>query len=199
MRYIQKHTFKDIQDIIDFIQLECSPYFSQTDQQLYRGMETREDVVVYYQRADRKPVDTPPELHKVMDERFRQLFGHPYRSNALFTTGHVGFAAEYGPDGKPSIVILIGKFTFCWSQDIDDLYNIIPKMVNYDDPDIVKKVTKRVVDEGNYVTTNLDTAISSEHEIMINCPNGFVVLNDEIVNYFSNGKATVEQVWKELI
>jgi hypothetical protein len=193
-----EHQFKGIDDLIEFIQLKCSPYFTQTNKPLFRGMDIKKDLVIYKQRADRKPTSMPLGLHNALDEEFKKRFGHPYRSNAFFATGDRSFAGEYVEHLDPSIIIPIGNFSFCWSPEIDDLYNHIGQH-DYDKPDFAKMYASETIDEGNYTDKNLDAAIESGNEIMVNGPNGFVVLDELNVAYYSAGKYTLTEVWKELI
>lgn len=70
-------------------------------------------------RTERSPKDTSYEWHNAFDEVFYKKFGWRPRSEGLFVAGGRSTAVSYG---APCFVFPVGRYSFLWSQKINDLY-----------------------------------------------------------------------------
>ncbi len=178
---------------------DCQPFLKEIDYRgrdangldnnlyLYRGMNGEAvgsypflKNEVYH---DRKPRDMPIEYHKALDSYLYKKFGIKFRSNAIFVTGELGRAQSYG---TVHMIFPIGEFKFIWEENIGDIWedmvfskhflDVYPKYVppsGSEDPvDIFSHMLKI---EDYYKDTDLETAILSGNEIMINCKNYYAV------------------------
>ena len=137
-------------------------------------------------RKDRKPMSTTLGVHKIIDNWFEEEMGMKARSEAMFCYGESGrmHAAGYARLW-PSVVFPIGKFVYCWSPKVKDLYDIIvntfedgndlrARFVGSDGKPDVEAIANEMNDLG-YTINNFDKAVSASCEIMIECEEYFVV------------------------
>lgn len=80
------------------------------------NLETKVDVVDV--RKDRKPRDTPQDVHDILDKWFTTKFNWPARSSGLFVTTSHDFASEYG---SPCIIFPYGEVKGVTSKHSKDL------------------------------------------------------------------------------
>lgn len=111
----------DLDELYGFIQDNCQPYLKANPDwkthKLYRGVMDQEDIFVRNIRVDRKPKDTPIEMHNLAD-RYLQVSGlKATRSNSIFCTG----GKEVYDYGLPYVIFPIGDFDFTWNPYIRDL------------------------------------------------------------------------------
>lgn len=119
-------------ELATLIREKCQPWIAQvkghTDGKymLYRGTRNGPDSWgVIPVRTDRKPKDSAPEYHALLDQMFAELGFKARRSNSVFTTsgtymGTGNVAAD--AYGIIYIVIPIGEFAFTWSDEYNDAY-----------------------------------------------------------------------------
>jgi len=209
IHYLKEYSHKMVSDDFDEgienvkknIHVECKPFLrASKGYSLYRGMYHKGAFGKFKIRKDRKPLDTPADVHKEFDKIFTKNFGWPARSSGLLTTGDKTVANTYGQNYQ---VFPIGKFRFLWSDNVHDLYgryvefmtqqglsyagggdwkyfkDVNLKLVKSDDiylskEELVKHqkvVFKKLSDliKKEYSNKNLDKAIESRNEIMIDC------------------------------
>lgn len=201
MRLIQYLNENEIDDIKKKIHKECKPFLNTSKgYSLWRGMRNKERIGKFKVRKDRKPLDTPADVHKEFDSIFKKHFGWHARSSGLLTSGDKAVAGSYGTLYQ---VFPIGKFRFLWSKSVHDLYGMYVefmtkqglmyagggdwkffkgvnlKLVKSDNMYLGKKelavyqnkVFKQLDDliKKEYNDKNLDKAINSRNEIMIDC------------------------------
>lgn len=119
------HENKSTDRVIDFIRKNCQPFLAANKssllngQYLYTGTK-RWDSRVFKSPVptNRKPRDTSILIHNLFDHYFKQHFGIPYRSNALFTTTQSSVAEQYG---NVYAVFPIGNYKILTSPIIEDL------------------------------------------------------------------------------
>lgn len=118
----------------EMIVRECSYYLKEVDfscdpdnmSALFRGISGKlwspgdAMIVKHRARADREPMSTPSRVHAVLDAFFEDSFGFPYRGKGTFAVGYPGVASGYG---QVNLIFPIGKFSYVWSQDIEDAFN----------------------------------------------------------------------------
>lgn len=179
---------------------ECQPFLKEIDyrsygedgrdenQYLYRGMAVPSTNSLTFLKCDvlenRKPRDMPLNYHLALDEYLYKKFGIKYRSNAIFATGKLGRAADYG---KVYMIFPIGEFKFIWDSNIGDIWeNLVhPKLhltsghSKYHPPswseDPIDIFSHMLKVEDYYKDADLKGAISSGNEIMISCKNYYAV------------------------
>lgn len=71
---------------------------------------------------NRRPLTTPPPIHRVADEYMQKQFGVPFRSQSIFVTPDSGIAEEYGRG--TFLIFPIGVFKYCWSPVVEDFYYV---------------------------------------------------------------------------
>lgn len=71
-------------------------------------------------RKDRKPKDTPGQLHEAFDQAFKNIYGWKARSQALFCTANRKIAKDYGKNVY--LIFPIGNYEYLYSRQITDLY-----------------------------------------------------------------------------
>lgn len=182
----------DVEQYAQKIAQDCKPYLHLRTYEhtpLHRRIKNTTDNFVYKQvRKDRKPTDTEPLYHQMLDNWFYKQFGHRFRSNAMFAQGDPYIIVE----GTHFWVFPIGDFTFCWSTQISDLFEqhggILDDIFDatgytrdqwFDAlnsvntaqqlPSHIKKATDEVMKQYDYKTTSWNQALQSGHEIMIAC------------------------------
>jgi hypothetical protein len=193
------------------IHKECKPFLrASKGYSLWRGMWNKGDKIGKYKvRKDRKPLDTPADVHKELDIIFKRHFGWPARSSGLLTTGDEKVAATYGYSYQ---IFPIGKFRFIWSEGVHDLYGKYVEFMTkaglvysgggkwqktdeWKNPSHVMKPSDLYLSDKKlqeyqvrvfaqldtlikkeYSDKNLDKAINSANEIMIDCKEYYALI-----------------------
>lgn len=135
-------------------------------------------------RKARRPMDTAPAVSKLIDDWFEDNTGIRARSEALFCFGEAGRqgANQYG---DPVVVLPIGKFSYTWSPEVEDLYDVIRDEFQHNN-----KLRDRFIgDDGKpdleaidmkmkslkYTMNRFSEAVKSTCEIMIDCEEYYVI------------------------
>lgn len=169
------------------LERDCAPFLKESKQNglIYRGIKglnpedadnvAREansvpvDDLLYWTktvRTDRKPKDTHPSMHAMINDWFKKKFGFGARSETMFCLGEKGIKnlRQYG---TPCIVFPIGEFQYVWSPTVTDLYNEVGKLILLqDEGELID-----YLDECNYIDHELNVAVRRNNgpEIMIKC------------------------------
>lgn len=124
----------------DILREECQPFlelYKNTHIELWRGVtqqfidkhSTEIGKLAYkVKHKNRKPVDTPIELHDRLNSEFIKKFGWPVR-DGVFCLPDSGIAQSYAQeasfknDSRSEVFLLIpvGDFRYCWSPKYKDL------------------------------------------------------------------------------
>jgi hypothetical protein len=157
---------------------------------LIRGMRPTSLYGIRSARSQRTPKDTWPEIHQIIDDWFFQKFGYRYRSNAIFAVSNVHTAESYG---HPCLIFPRGHFRFCYSPDVEDLWDGVKMTLHKNFKSTVQKLATIESDEhfeqavnqiisklegAGYTETNLREAIGyvyGSSEIMIGCKDYYYV------------------------
>lgn len=145
--------------------------------------------------GDRRPSDTPLEVHNLLNQWFTDNFGKPWR-NGVFVTANQDVAGGYGKYGA---FYPIGNYEYLFSPVIGDLYGYLDKNSDFElfaDGDIV---TKKEDDElvvmihtDDYKRNeDLDEAEAVEHEISFWCNEYYLLkplVHKKFVEYITNRK-----------
>lgn len=191
----------DAQDIEDFLSANCQPLLNElnatplkllTDLQLYRGLSVtgsnkvtlkingiKQACFIKSVRKDRRALDTPSEISRVLDDAFEEHFKWRPRSQGLFAFGRRG-REEANEYGKLCNVFPMGKFRYLWSPAVPDLYNMtkgklvkneIPykkEKLSQDELGDIYEIMEKIVFQ--YKSTDLRAAITGPvREIMFDC------------------------------
>lgn len=184
----------EIKKVASFIKENCQPFLKQWNQKfLYRGMRNyiKPPYEIYEVRKNRKPRDTPPIIHKTLDDHFLKKYGHKYRSNSLFAAGSSSTVMQFG---TPHRIFPIGNFDFIWHPDVYDLLDYIHdeakrkfddyndagniRLLVRDNPERAKEITNEIISNIQFIKNKrLADAIELDNEIMINCDQYVVLAN----------------------
>jgi hypothetical protein len=172
----------DLSNIISILKKDCAPFIEVLKKNhgkpLFRGSDSGKpdngQIKLISPRVNRKPKDTPNDIHNFMNRQFEAKFGFPYR-DGIFVTGVQRTAAFYG---SVCVVFPIGELKYIWSDLVDDLLYVIERIYShedFDDTDTVNQnpqLAQEFIDlVDSYKSDNLDRAISTGHEIILanNC------------------------------
>ena len=202
-------------EITDFVLDHARPLISEYDCEpselikeckLYRGMEPDNARRVQLShngklfgghikqvRTDRQPLDTHPDLHRVLDDFFEHNYGWRARSSGLFIMGKSGrpFLEDYGDIHR---VFPMGKFKFLWSPSVHDLTHTVHALLVKHKLPIKRNTISYTEDEllefvdlisqeltGVYEDSDLHAAQSgAPREIMIKCTE-YLAVRDAIM------------------
>jgi len=131
----------------------------------FRGFSLKEPPqtpVLFRTRKDRRPRDLHVDLHQQADEWFKNKFGVPYRSQAVFVTSSRFVAENYAADkGFVARIIPIGNYRFCWSPKNSDLLFLQTSLGNL--------TVEDYLNGSNYQESDLLLAHQTAHEVMLYC------------------------------
>ena len=176
------------------IAAECQPYLNQISHEtrLWRGLSSTRGVPAKLKcPVNRVPQSTVEYVHAMIDDWFLEKTGISYRSNAVFATGNIAMAAQFG---ATYAIFPTGDFNFCWSPLVIDMtydlvkprshrFSDLSEMPEEDDNESIDEVHEVVLgslDAAQYRQNNLSTAIKSGHEIMIHCSTYYAVPKDNV-------------------
>lgn len=169
--------------LADLLERRCRSFLNRSGQNglLYRGVNSfgnAEKLVVEQEpgqnrwayimsvRKNRRPMTMDPKLSKVIDHWFEDRFGIRARSQALFCYGEGGAAAAEAYGHHKCVVFPIGSFTYVWSPGVDDLYyEVQADLKGVVDPTEIDRYLSQL----GYTINDLDKAVMSDSEIMVDC------------------------------
>jgi hypothetical protein len=133
-------------------------------------------------RKDRKPLDTHPEISKIIDDVFEKMFGWRPRSQGLFVFGKLkrAYAREFGTLCQ---IFPMGEFNYIHSNKVNDLTEtidgllknhgipLIHKRDNYNDSYLakIKQMLEDEIPKMGYSDDHLYEALDDKGEIIIDC------------------------------
>lgn len=119
--YINEVTLEDI-DLSQFKE-ECYTALQDTKKNaytfLYSGRRSSDTIIRKEVRKNRRPMDTPDEIHDLLNDEFKNKFGVKARSQSIFAVpeGDVTFY------GEPFFLFPVGKkYMYIWSEHVKDLF-----------------------------------------------------------------------------
>jgi len=149
------------------IQAECKPFLKDirgAAGSIFRDDTKNRNKPIWKKvtRTDRKPLDTPAELHDLVDNWFLKEFGWKARSNALFCWP-LKFNSNFVPNKW--LVFPAGNYKFIWSNEVDDLWTYLGGYSNlemvFDNFISYYSIT--------YTDKNIKKSMLYENEVMVNC------------------------------
>jgi hypothetical protein len=101
------------------IKKECSQFIKEFDYLLFRGVILQSPLFrKYVPRTDRRPLDTPKEIHDILDAAFQKKFGWKVRSEGVFTTPSFTLSSVYGDS---VIFFPIDGYKYVFSKTVSDV------------------------------------------------------------------------------
>jgi len=183
--------------VISLITTHCQPYLQKVGgvrnalvrHPLFRGMkiDIKDNASLINVNQNRSPLDTPLNIHNAIDAWFQKKTGIKFRSSSVFCTGSWGTASAYG--FNTFVVIPAGKYDYCWSPIIEDMFEDLGHYVwkldkiagrdkdlttayLEDHPDKLEAFLQK----GKFkLNKGLEEAIHSQHEVMIHCQQAVIV------------------------
>lgn len=119
---------KSVDEIYEILSKDCKPFINDFLKRkktfLWRGTNKRIDSIQKITpRKDRKPRDMPKELHKFLDNVFKDNFGWYVRSEGVFVASDRYFAEDFSDTGGDAYLFFpIGRYDYIWSPVIKDIY-----------------------------------------------------------------------------
>lgn len=91
--------------------------YDKINQYLYHGYASSEPFLVRIPKENRKPKDTPGDIHDFINEIFQEIGFEVNRKNSLFFTGNQAEARKYG---NVYVAFPTDDFKYLWSPKIRD-------------------------------------------------------------------------------
>jgi hypothetical protein len=118
-------------EIVSTLQSECKPFLNELkfcEGFLYRGQfsHTIPDIDRIKPRIDRKPLNTPREIHDIWDGEFKKKFGWKARSEGVFVTSDSYMSENFG---RAYLFFPIGPYKYVWSSKYMDVTNDMDNIV----------------------------------------------------------------------
>ena len=125
-QYITEESEGEIIKAAESIKRDCQPFLKSIGNDvknyiLFRGFSKKPGVLSKYKTTkDRIPVDVPKDLHKKLDQMFKERFGWKVRSEGTFASGDSFITGSYG---YSCLFFPIGNFKFVWSNRVWDMWD----------------------------------------------------------------------------
>jgi hypothetical protein len=119
---------KSVDEIYEILSKDCKPFINEFIKRkktfLWRGTNKYVDSIQKITpRKDRKPRDMPKEMHKFLDNVFKDNFGWYARSEGVFVASDRYFAEDFSKTGMDAYLFFpIGRYKYVWSPNIKDIY-----------------------------------------------------------------------------
>lgn len=206
-------SFEELKDIRAELEATCMPWLKEMHylskgtkhRKIYRGkMDFNGGIEKFSRRKDRKPRNTDPTVHTILDLVFLELFGWRARSEGVFTHTSPDTAVYFG---MPGVFFPIGKYEYLYSEKVSDLtmelekenvlFDIDDSQMSIDfkklDSEERYKEIKRIIEKQNYKEKGLyNTSISLKSEIMFNCDSYYLVDGNIVHDIFSDWFETIK-------
>ena len=185
--YLTESEEKDLEMIKDF-RKNTTQYFNEMGGvRLWRATKRIPNGLTHYKsRKDRKPKDTPQEVHEYFDKEFKKKYGWKVRSEGVFTASDPNLAETFQPaGGDTNIFYAANGYKYVYSTEIRDLLTELDELdiltfsgfgtwtpgENFKNKENLKKLTKYII--GTYTDKNLAKASWKGVEVVLNCPKGY--------------------------
>ena len=152
-------------------------------------------------RKNRKPKDTPQEVHEWFDAMFKKYHGWKARSEGVFASSIPTGIEQFGKNTY--IVMPCNGYKYLWSKEIQDLTeyaSVTHSLIDFDgishkwftawgwEEDENRDLMERDI-KTKYNNKNLPKASWASCEVMLYCPNGYYML----------GKGAWETYYEEIL
>lgn len=196
-----KDILEELLNAVDLIKRDCKPFIKEMKKfssplLLYRGVSNSELFISRTTNPKRMTIDSSRFVTAFFNKMAYDNFGAKFRTeNVIFGSGSYGQAAGYG---NVYAVFPIGDFKFLWSPKIIDFYNSqlygdieynasqefvgyikTGKMKSKKMIEIYKEIEHSFLNEYKYSNKNLEEAIKSKHEIMVQAKKFYAINFDK--------------------
>lgn len=190
VNYVQDGTYRweeDIDLLTKEIKEKCQPFIKAAGNlPMFRCMVPPENYIRKV-RKDRQPQNSLPFDHDVMNAWFDENFGVKHRSESLFVAGgsKIDELTELYHDTYYG-VFPIGDFKFVWSPEYFDVWAELdtsyPQSTRNDEEKANRKQqVLKILTNGKYSDKDLQSALRSGNEMMIECDEYVIVPADMMV------------------
>lgn len=124
-QYINESEELSFEEAMEKIETHCIPYLKElknVNKALLSGRRKKSSIFKGKVRKNRKPVDTPMELHNYIDDYFKSSLGVEPRSNSLFANFSAFTTSNYG---DVYFIFPVGRYKIVFNPDVLDLFNEI--------------------------------------------------------------------------
>ena len=194
--------------VISELRTKCAPFIAEcgglwnaiSDRPLWRGIpdfdwdEYKLPIITVDVNQNRSPRDTANDRHKIVNEWFIKKTGIPFRNASVFGSGSYKIAKNYATDfdanpgvGETVVVLPVGKYSYCWSDKVEDLYSYLGDHVTWSkDTTENEQDIYTVLNNAEYkFNKDLGQALDSRNEIMVHCQKA-IILNESYRKYLIN-------------
>ena len=112
-----------LDELLTVLEKDCSQFIKDTGGFLYRSTNRSLGGKIYQKvksRKDRRPVDTPRNIHNWADQAFKKRFGWKARSEGVFTATRPAMTKGYGMDLY--LVFPLNGYKYVWSKEHYDFF-----------------------------------------------------------------------------
>jgi hypothetical protein len=189
---------KDTSEILKhLIERKCSDIlkiYKDEEKVFYRGLRSKESYIIDNSPIYRQPVDTPLNIHDVVEDKLKSAGFKARRSNSIFVTSIAGLAKEFSSRaGNIFIVFPFNGFEFTTSELFDDFTNSAytlftpgPNSTKLNVDDFYLKILdmdpKYFVDKYQFQNTNISSPLQNGHEVYIH--GKYLLVNNELFPNF---------------
>jgi len=162
MRF-QKYLYEQMETsekLLETIKRYCQKYIKEyirNDVFLYSGRRSNKEWEIKRIRKDRKPQDTPEEIHNIFDDAFEDVFGIRLRSNSIFCYPDPRLSTWYG---NIYMIFPFGDYEIYYHPEIYDLYKQQDKYTDIKELEI--KYNKQISSNIDVIVWNPDETIRAE-------------------------------------
>ena len=197
-KYINEDRNYGIKDeakhIASILKKDCMPFIkemksSSLQNWFYRATEHHYESISkpIKPRKDRRPRNTPKELHDYMDLRFKKKFGWKSRSEGVFVSSDKTIL-EY-TYGDPYLFFPIGSYKYVYHPEIGDIYERLDNKysISYETYTMTPELMEEIEKEfdriwSKYTDKNLKKAYINGVEVAFKCKSYYLV--NEKYDYF---------------
>jgi hypothetical protein len=194
IKIVDNLTFKDLAELFN---KNCKPYFKDfypiwkgefflSGKKLYKEFERKKV------RTDRKPKDTPLDIHKLIDNWFYKKFNIKARSNCIFASFDEVISEFYG---RLYYLIPIGKYTTIASSLYTDLYSDLVEDLVEDPDKIFMKNAKNTLEK--YIEYNLEKGEYKKNKKVPNKRSEYMIICKEY--YIIEKESLSDNLWEEIL
>lgn len=164
--------------VLPTLKKECSEFIGNSKDKttLYRGVS--DDLKDVWRkekpRTDRKPLDTPRDIHNLFDGASQKIFKWKARSQGVFTSPRKSVAGGYG---TAYLFLPCNGYKYIWSPEIIDFYDKWKQDISQDPARYDKDYWNDII---LHYYQNYHLSKNETNEVMFYCPNGYYLIDSRI-------------------
>lgn len=192
-KFINEDNLTKDEKLLERFHKDTTQWFAEMGgQKVWRGTKQRVKALEKRQaRKNRRPKDTPQEVHEYFDALFKKKFGWSARSEGVFAA-----TSPYPPEQFGTVYIMYpcNGYKYIWSDTTNDLTRELMDSdvldgsydvdVNWKDEAARKEIADMIMD--GYTNKDLPKASNYSTEVMFKCPKGYYLVEGEFFSkYYS--------------